>query len=179
MSIEQMIANIIENRCRRPYSEEHKEVIKSDIKNFDIYSDLYFIHKYNEIEEGDWQFLDTYYNIVGIKFYIESNIIITYYIGKDLSEETIRLYDDEDKNIKVTQDSIKGGADVQRSNTIAKILRDEIIPRYLINNKNKKIQINFLDEGKRELFWKFVLLLQEKYPELTINKLPEEIQIIK
>lgn len=134
-------------------------------------------YKYEEISESEWIFQDKYGNTIGVRFNPSNKYFETFYIVKDLKGNELRVFDFQKIKDQVDQTSFQGGSDDRRSDTWVKILRDDIIPKFL-SNKPSMIKIHPIDEYRFNIFWKAAEVCKEKYPNLEIKEYGKEILII-
>jgi len=134
-------------------------------------------YEFEEITKNEWIFHDKYGNTIGVGFNPSNKYFETFYIVKDLKGNELKIFDYQKVKNQIDPTSFQGGSDDRRSDTWVKILRDEIIPRFLAN-KPSLIKIHPIDEYRFNIFWKAAEICKEKYPHLEIKKLGKEILII-
>ena len=133
-------------------------------------------YDFKETSESEWIFQDKYENNIGVRFNPVNKYFETFYIVKDLKGNELRIFDFQKVKDQIDLTSFQGGSDDRRSNTWVKILRDEIIPKFL-SNKSSTIKIHPIDEYRFDIFWKAAEVCKEKYPYLEIKKYGKEILI--
>ena len=134
-------------------------------------------YDYKEKEHNSWLFNDKYGNIIGVEFNSINRYFETFYIVRDLQGNELKVFDYQKVKDQLDPTSFQGGSDDRRSDTWVKILRDEIIPRFL-NNKPSMIKIHPIDEYRFNIFWKAAEVCKEKYPYLEIKQFGKEILIL-
>lgn len=134
-------------------------------------------YDYKEQSNGSWVFNDKYGNIIGVEFNPINKYFETFYIVKDLDGKDFKVFDFQKVKDQVDPTSFQGGSDDRRSDTWVKILRDEIVPRFL-SNKSSMIKIHPIDEYRFNIFWKAAEVCKEKYSNLEIKQFGKEILIL-
>jgi len=134
-------------------------------------------YDYEEREQNSWVFQDKYGNIIGVEFNPINKYFETFYIVKDLNGKDLKVFDFQKVKDQIDPTSFQGGSDDRRSDTWVKILRDEIIPKFL-STKPSMIKIHPIDEYRFNIFWKAVEVCKEKYPYLEIKQFGKEILLL-
>lgn len=134
-------------------------------------------YDYKEREQNSWIFQDKYGNTIGVEFNPINKYFETFYIVKDLNGNDLKVFDFQKMKDQVDPTSFQGGSDDRRSDTWVKILRDEIIPKFL-SDKPSMIKIHPIDEYRFNIFWKAAEVCKEKYPYLEIKQFGKEILIL-
>lgn len=134
-------------------------------------------YDFDEVGENEWIFNDKYGNVIGVRLNPINKYFETFYIVKDLKGNEIQIFDYQKVKDQIDPTSFQGGSDDRRSDTWVKILRDEIIPRFL-SNPPSSIKIHPIDEYRFNIFWKAAEICKEKYPHLEIKKFGNEILIL-
>ena len=134
-------------------------------------------YDFDEVGENEWIFNDKYGNVIGVRLNPINKYFETFYIVKDLKGNEIQIFDYQKVKDQIDPTSFQGGSDDRRSDTWIKILRDEIIPRFLSNSPSS-IKIHPIDEYRFNIFWKAAEICKEKYPHLEIKKFGNEILIL-
>jgi hypothetical protein len=134
-------------------------------------------YEFEEINENEWVFQDKYGNTIGVQYNPLNKYFETFYIVKDLKGNEIKVFDFQKVKDQVDPISFQGGSDDRRSDTWVKILRDEIIPKFL-SDKPSMIKIHPIDEYRFNIFWKAAEVCKEKYPYLEIKQFGKEILIL-
>ena len=70
------------------------------------------------------------------------------------------------------------GSDDRRSDTICKIIRDEILPKYLLNKKSQIVKLHPLNDYRYKVFYKCAEVCKDKHPELELKKMDPYIMLI-
>jgi hypothetical protein len=125
-----------------------------------------------------WQFKDKYKNILGVIFKPSSKYFETFFVCENNYGKFIKIYDYEKQKNLIKPGSFIIGSDEHRSDTWAKILRDEIIPEHLINNKESVIKIHTLDDYRYKIFLIAAKNCKSFYPEIEIKQSGKEIWLI-
>lgn len=171
------------------YREVRKEMIEAKLNEdlssiyeevllFQELADPNFAYDYVESNPDEWEFKDRFNNRVGVRYIPENRYFESYYIMKDLDGNEVRVYDYNRNKDNIDPTSFQGSSDQNRSDTICKILRDEVIPRHLINRKPSMIKLHPLNEYRHKIFMKCAEVCQEKYPQLEIKVIGADIMLI-
>jgi hypothetical protein len=158
--------------------DEYKVLIEQEVKLFLELADPNFAYHYDEVSPDEWEFEDKYGNKLGVKYNNSVKQFESYYLIKDLKGDYIKIYDYEKWKPGLDPTSFQGGTDQNRSDTICKILRDEVIPRYLTNKKPSLIKLHPLNDYRYQIFMKCAEVCREKYPQIEIRPLGKEIILI-
>ena len=134
-------------------------------------------YSYEGVDNNEWVFNDKYGNTIGVGFNNVNKYFETFYIVKDLKGREIKIFDYQSVKDQIDPTSFQGGSDDRRSDTWVKILRDEIIPRFL-SNKPSMIKIHPIDQYRFNIFWKAGEICLEKYPHMELKQFGKEILII-
>jgi hypothetical protein len=134
-------------------------------------------YEFEETNNNSWEFQDKYGNIIGVEFNPSNKYFETFYIVKDLNGKDLKVFDFQKVKDQVDPTSFQGGSDDRRSDTWVKILRDEIIPKFL-SDKPSMIKIHPIDEYRFNIFWKAAEVCKEKHPYLEIKQFGKEILIL-
>jgi len=129
---------------------------------------------YKEEESNIWIFNDLYNNKIGVSIEGDKNngYVKSFFIVKDKKGNERFSYDlDRDKDI-LDLNSFTIGKDERRSDTIAKIVLNEIIPKHL-SSIPSKLTFQMINEYRYNIFEKIADLAKEKYSYLKIQKLPK------
>lgn len=157
---------------------EGHAIIQHEIELFTELADPNFAYPYEEIFLDKWIFQDKYGNSIGVDFNKSVKQFESYYLIKNLQGEFKRIFDYQKWKPGLDPISFQGGSDENRSNTICKILRDEVIPKYLTNVKPSVIKLNPLNDYRYQIFMKCAEICKEKYPQIEIKPLGNEILLI-
>lgn len=140
-------------------------------KYFEETADPNFAYEYYEPKPNTWEFNDKYGNSIGCRFIPGANYYESYFNVKTLDKKDIEVFT-IDKS-KLDPNSFSGGTDEHRSDTICKILRDEVL-----NRKPSFLKIHPIDEYRHKIFKKCAEICKEKYSELEIKEIGKEIYLI-
>lgn len=134
-------------------------------------------YKYKEVAHDIWEFEDRFGNILGVQ--INANKYVdSFFKVKNLSGKELRVFDVTKIEGNIDPNTYHNGTDERRSDTICKILRDEIIPKYLINKKPQLIKLHPLNDYRHKIFKKCANICKEKYPEIEVKEMGKEIHLI-
>jgi len=153
-------------------------ILYEDMRLFQEFADPNFVYPYKETEPNVWEFKDKYGNELGVQFNPSLKYIDSFFIAKKLNGEKVQIFDYETNQAGLDPLSKQGGSDTHRSDTICKIIRDEIIPKYLLQKKPSIIKIHPLNNYRHEIFWKCAEICKEKYPQIVIKQMGKEINLI-
>jgi hypothetical protein len=124
-------------------------------------------------------FEDKYGNKLEVSFDPSTTYIESYFVLKDKEGKWIKAYDYDKVRWNIAPEfQLVGGTDEGRSDTVCKIIRDEIIPKYLLNKKPQYIKLHPLNDYRYRVFKKCAQVCQEKYPEIQIKEMGPEIYLI-
>ena len=135
-------------------------------------------YEYKRDSKYEWSFKDIYGNRLGISIDTNRNYINTYFIIKDKNGVDQIIYDYNKNKHLLDPTDFQGGTDEHRSDTWAKILRDEIIPEFLLNKNENIIKIHPIDEYRHKIFLKASEICKQKYPQIEIKQSGKEIWLI-
>jgi hypothetical protein len=124
-----------------------------------------------QIKNNIWRFEDKYGNILEVTIDESTKYVEIYFIVKDENGKESKLH-------SFNNNLIQGNSDEHRSDTFAKILRDRIIPLYLINNKPSIIKIHAKDNYRHKIFLIAANICKEKYSHIEIKQSGKDIWII-
>ena len=125
-----------------------------------------------------WTFNDKYGNILGVTFSPISKYFENFFICENNYGKFIKIYDYEKQKNLIKPEAFITGSDEHRSDTWAKILRDEVIPRHLLNKNNAIIKINPINEYRHKIFLIAVNNCKKKYENINIIEANKEIWLI-
>ena len=157
---------------------EYEGILFEESKLFQELANPDFYYNYKEVKPDIWEFQDKYGNIIDVEFLFSSKYFESYFKAKDLKGNEIKIYDYASNFNRIQPDSIQGGPDEHRSDTICKILRDEIIPKYLLSKKPSVIKMHPLNEYRFNIFIKCAEICKEKYPKIEIKTIGKEIFLL-
>lgn len=170
---------LIENKIKQhPYLTPSEIIIFKEVEIFNEIADPEYAYEYKKIEPDKWEFNDRFGNTLGVEFDPSSKYFESFYVVKDTSGNFVKLYDYEMNKNYIDPTSFQGGSDEHRSDTICKILLDEILPKYLLNIKPSLIKLHPLNKYRYEIFRKCAEVCKEKYPNLEIENKGKEIYLI-
>jgi hypothetical protein len=169
-SLTKILSEIMQESSRRKLTEL-EAVLFEDCMLFQEVANPDLAYSYEEVEPNIWIFQDRYKNTLGVRFDPSSKFFESFYILKDLKGQEVRVYDYKRNQHALQPDSFIGGSDEHRSDTICKILRDEIVPKYLLNKEavSPLIKLHPIDEYRHKIFLKCAEVCQEIYPNIKIQ----------
>ena len=176
MKLMKLLGNIIKESQERNLNE-YEATWYEESRYIQELANPEMAYDFEETSESEWVFQDKYGNTIGVRFNPLNKYFETFYIVKDLNGNDIKVFDYQKVKDQVDPTSFQGGSDDRRSDTWVKILRDEIIPKFLAN-KPSMIKIHPIDEYRFNIFWKASEICKEKYPYLEIKKYGKEILIL-
>lgn len=177
ISISKLISEVIQNTVEANLNES-QSTIHSEVKLFQELANPDFAYNYSENFSNVWTFNDRFGNTIEVSFNPSNRYVESYYILKDLSGNPVKVYDYERNREALDSTSFQGGSDENRSDTICKILRDEIIPKYLGNTQPSLIRLHPLNDYRYQIFMKCADICKEKYPKIEIKPMGKEIFLI-
>jgi hypothetical protein len=177
ISLSKLISEVIQKTIEANLNESQSS-IHSEVLLFQELANPDFAYKYSEDFPNIWTFKDRFNNTVEVSFDPSSRYIESYYVMKDLSGNPVKVYDYERNKEYLDPTSFQGGSDENRSDTICKVIRDEIIPKYLINNKPSLIKLHPLNDYRRKIFMKCAEICVEEYPQIYIHPSGADIHLV-
>ena len=157
---------------------ESQSIIYEEVQLFQELANPDFAYLYDEVKPNEWEFQDKFSNTIGVRFDTSTTYFESYYIVKDLQGNLVRIYDYEKNKPYIDPTSFTGNSDENRSDTICKILRDEVLPKYLVNKRYSTIKLHPLNDYRYQIFMKCAEICQEKYPQIEIKPMGKEIHLI-
>lgn len=175
--ITNILTEIIDNSFKYKLNEDIS-IIYEEVCLFLELADPDFAYEYEKISPNEWIFQDKYGNRIGVSYNDSHKYFESYYYMKDNKGNDVKIFDYELNKPNIERTSFQGGSDQHRSDTICKILRDEIIPKYLINKKPSIIKLHSLNDYRYKIFMKCAELCKEEYPQINIKEVGKEIYLI-
>jgi hypothetical protein len=157
---------------------EYNSILLYESEFFNELANPEWAYEYKKTGNDVWEFNDRYGNKLGVRYLVGPKYFESYFIVKDLNGNEVISYDIESNKDKIDLTSISGGNDEHRSDTICKILLDEILPKYLVNQPYSLIKLHPLNEYRYKIFMKCAEICKEKYPNLIIKPFGKEIYLI-
>ncbi len=177
ISISKLISEVIQKTIEANLNESQSS-IHSEVLLFQELANPDFAYKYSEDFPNIWTFNDRFGNTVEVSFDPSNKYVESYYLMKDLRGNQVKVYDYERNREAIDPTSFQGGSDENRSDTICKILRDEILPKYLINSRLSLIRLHPLNEYRYKIFMKCAEVCREKYPQINIQPSGADIVLV-
>ena len=135
-------------------------------------------YPYEQVAESVWQFEDKYGNKIGVEFLPASNYFETFFVAQDLEGREVKTYDPPSQQHNLKQGSITGGTDEHRSDTICKILLEEVLPKYLLSRPFSKIVLHPISPYRYDIFMKCAEVCKDTYPSIEVKPMGKEIMLI-
>jgi hypothetical protein len=135
-------------------------------------------YEYKKVGKNIWEFNDRFGNTLGVRYDEGSKYFESYYLMRDKKGQEVRVFDYETNKNYLDPTSFQGNSDEHRSDTICKILLDEILPEYLLNKKSQIVKLHPLNDYRFKIFYKCAEVCKEKYPQIEIKKVGKEIHLI-
>lgn len=177
IKLTELLSQIIQECVNRNLNEKDSTIFE-ECHLFLELADPNASYKYKEISLNVWEFQDRYSNVLGVEFNPGNKYVDAYYKMKDLNGREVKVFDYESNKDALDPLSFQGGSDERRSDTICKILRDEVIPKYLINKNPQLIKLHPLNDYRYKIFMKCAEICKEKYPQIEIKEAGKEIHLI-
>jgi hypothetical protein len=153
-------------------------LISEEVSVFQELANPNYSYKYKLVKDNEWEFNDKYGNILGVIYIPSSKYFESYYIMKDIDGNKVKVFDYDTNKDYLDPTSFQGGSDEHRSDTICKILLDEVLPKYLLNSKSSIIKLHPLNDYRYKIFMKCAEVCKEKHPNIEIKPLGKEIHLI-
>lgn len=176
--ISEVLSQIIQECASKNFDSEYKAVIFEDSRLFQELANPAAAYDYEETSPNTWDFQDKYSNKLVVTFDPTTKWFDSYYKLKDSKGNDIKVYDYGSYKGEIYPPSYQGGTDEHRSDTICKILRDEVVPKHLLNKKGSSIQIHALNPYRANIFLKCAEICKEKYPQIEIKKIDNTIYLL-
>ena len=135
-------------------------------------------YKYKLVKDNEWEFNDRFGNTLGVLFIPSNKYFESYYIMKDTKGNKVKVFDYETNKEYLDPTSFQGNSDEHRSDTICRILLDEVLSKYLLNSKLSIIKLHPLNDYRYKIFMKCAEVCKEKYPNIEIKPIGKEIHLI-
>lgn len=177
IKLTELLSEIMQEGTRRNLGE-YEYILFEESKVFQELADPDRAYKYNETNKDIWEFNDKYGNTLGVRYLSIPKYFESYFKMKNLKGKDEIVFDIEANKNTLDLSTYQGGTDDHRSDTICKILLDEVLPNYLLNKKPSLIKLHPLNNYRYDIFYKCAEVCKEKYPELEIKKLGKEIHLI-
>jgi len=178
IKLSDILQQILQETKQKNFQDVYETIFFEDSRLFQELANPDFAYSYTKISDDIWEFNDKYGNILGVQFDPYTRYLDSYYKMKDLNGKEINVFDyDKFKNV-IDPLSFQGGTDQHRSDTICKILRDEILPQSLLNKKPSVIKIHPINEYRHNIFFKCCEVCKEKYDNIEISQSGKEIYLI-
>jgi len=156
---------------------EYESVLFADVLLFQELANPNHSYTYQEIEPNLWEFQDKYLNTIQLEYFPSVKYINTQFVVNDKDGVEFISFDiDKDKD-RIAPFTFHHNKDERRSDTIAKIILDEIVPKYLINKSPQILKIAPIDIYRYKIFYKIAELIKEKYPQLEIQEKGDKKEI--
>lgn len=177
IKLTKLLSQIIQE-SKRLNLEGHNAILFEESQIFLELSNPNAAYKYKELNPDVWEFQDRFKNNLGVLINPSTKYVDSFYKMKNLEGQEIRVFDYEKHKDTLDLTTYQGGSDEHRSDTICKIILDEILPKYLLNKKPSIIKFHPIDDYRHKIFYKCAEVCKEKHPELEIKKLNNEIHLI-
>jgi len=177
IKLSKIISEVIQKTIEANLNES-QSIIHSEMLLFQELANPDFAYKYSEDLPNIWTFEDRFGNLVEVSFDPSSRYVESYYIMRDLEGNPVKVYDYERSREYLDPNSFQGGSDENRSDTICKILRDEIIPKYLTKSGASLIRLHPLNDYRYKIFMKCAEICKQKYPQIDIQPRGKEIVLV-
>ncbi len=173
-TIKECLYQIVDN-YRHIQQVRNVDIIEAEyftINEIKIDADLYNIHnyvpsKYNKWSNSDsWEFEDRCGNTI-IVIYIKNNSEIKTGYKLENGDVIFNTEKYNDSNLL----KIKPCPDDAKLNTIYRIIKTEILPKYLLNKRFSKITFNPISKSRSRIVKMILNKLIEDYPQLEIKDL--------
>jgi len=149
---------------------EYESILFADVLLFQELANPNHSYDYQEIEPNLWEFQDRYLNTIQVEYFSEVKYVNTQFVVEDKDGIQFISFDvDKDKD-RIAPFTFHHNKDERRSDTIAKIILDEIVPKYLINKPSQILKIAPIDIYKYNIFYKIAELIKNQYPQVEIQE---------
>jgi hypothetical protein len=177
IKLNKLLSEIMEDASIKNLNE-WEATIYEESRLFQEIANPEFAYEYKEVFSNVWEFNDRYGNTIGVRFYPSNKEFESYYIVKTLDGGEAKIFDYDITKKHIDPTSFQGGSDEHRSDTICKILLDEVLPNYLLNSKPSIVKLHPLNDYRYKIFMKCAEICKEKYPNIEIKPLGKEIHLI-
>ena len=172
------LINILNELNKGHHIEGYNSILLYESEFFNELADPEWAYEYKKVGDDVWEFNDKYGNKLGVRYLTGPKYFESYFIVKDLKGNEVIVFDIDLNKDKIDLTSISGGPDEHRSDTICKILLDEILPKYLLQSQGLIIKLHPLNEYRYKIFMKCAEICKDKHPNLTIKPFGKEIYLI-
>lgn len=180
-SLTKILSEILQESYKERINEglnDPMSILYEDMRLFQELADPNFAYPYKEVEQDIWEFEDKYGNKLGVQYSPSNKYIDSFYIMKSIRGNQVNVFDYESNQDGLDPLTKQGGSDQHRSDTICKIIRDEIIPRHLLQKKPSVVKIHPLNSYRHNIFWRCAELCKEEYPQIYLKQIGKEIHIL-
>jgi len=172
------LTDILNELNKNSNINEYSSILLYESEFFNELADPEWAYEYKKTGDDVWEFNDRYGNKLGIRYLTGPKYFESYFIVKDLKGNEVIAFDIDQIKNKIDLTSFSGGPDEHRSDTICKILLDEVLPKHLLQHINSLIKLHPLNEYRYKIFMKCAEICKEKYPNLVIKPFGKEIYLI-
>jgi len=156
---------------------EYESVLFADVLLFQELANPNHAYDYKEIEPNLWEFQDRYLNTIQVEYFPDVKYVNTQFVVEDKNGVEFISFDiDKDKD-RIAPFTFHHNKDERRSDTIAKIILDEVVPKYLINKNSGVLKIAPIDNYRYQIFYKIAELIKNKYPQVEIQEKGDKKEI--
>lgn len=177
ISLSKLLEEIIEESIKKNLGK-YNSILLHESYIFQELADPEWAYDYKQISKYEWEFNDKYGNLLGVRFLPDLKYFESFYKMKSKTGRDVIVFDLEQHKDKLDLLSFQGGTDDHRSDTICKILLDEIIPNYLLNQKPSLIKLHPLNKYRHKIFYKCAEICKKIHPQLEIKEVGNEIYLI-
>jgi len=149
---------------------EYESILFADVLLFQELANPNHSYNYKEVEPNIWEFQDKYLNNIQVEYFPEVKYINTQFVVEDKDGVEFISFDINRDKDRIAPFTFHHNKDERRSDTIAKIILDEIVPKYLINKTSQILKIAPIDNYRYQIFLKIAELIKEKYPQIEIQE---------
>ena len=171
MKLTKLLSNVIQESLKKQLSDfDYIDFAESELFLELANPDMAF--PYDEEEPDVWTFYDLYKNKLGV-LVSDRKFVKSFFIIKDKKGKEQRIFDIETNFNALDPDDFTLGEDERRSDTIAKIIIDEIVPRHLAE-KPSMLQFQMLNKYRYRIYEKIADLIPDTDKELKVKKNPDK-----
>ena len=131
-------------------------------------------YSYHSTAPDVWEFSDKYGNTLGVA-YRNKEVFVYYKMRSIVGGDWVEVYDYSAN--KALVEPLNPGSDDHRSDTIAKIVLDEIIPKHLFPAP-AKLTFRPLDSYRYDVFKLVCKVCCDRYPVLKISELGDALILV-
>ena len=150
--------------------DEDNSTLSYDLELFLELANPNHSYDYEEVESNLWEFKDKYQNTVQVEYFPSVGYVNSHFNVIDKDGVEFKMYDYLNDKSRLTPFTFFHGHDERRSDTIAKIILNEIVPNYLISNSQQLLKMMPITSYRYQIFLMIAKLIKQRYPQVEIQE---------